>query len=107
MTKRERLPRSEAELEELATYYGETDTAEEMDRDGVWVEPPMVTTSLRLPKPLMDAIRAKAGEQHIRHTALMRDILTAWFSSDQTQPSEIIDRLERIERLISEDRKAG
>jgi hypothetical protein len=103
----ERLPRPEADLEALANYYDTHDTAEEMDGDGVWVEPPMVTTSLRLPKPLMDALKADAGEQHIRHTALMRKVLAAYVAGDAVRPAEIIDRLDRIERILNSDRKAG
>lgn len=103
---KERLPRTEAELEELADYYETHDTGSEMD-DGQWVEPPMVTTSLRLPKPLVDALKAEAGQQHMRHTALMRKVLAAYVAGDSVQPTEIIDRLDRIERLLNADRKAG
>ncbi|GAA1708810.1 hypothetical protein GCM10009745_65860 [Kribbella yunnanensis] len=100
----EELPRPEAELESLADYYDTHDTGSEM-ADGEWVEPPMVTTSLRLPKPLVDALKVEAGQQHIRHTALMRKVLAAYVSGDAIQPAEIIDRLERIERLL--DRNAS
>jgi hypothetical protein len=103
----ERLPRAEAELEALAEYYDGHDTGPEMEGDGQWVEPPMVTTSLRLPKPLVDALKAEAGHQHIRHTALMRKVLSAYVAGDAAQPAEIIDRLERIERLLNEERRAG
>lgn len=108
MTKKsERLPRPASELEALATYYETHDTGEEMGGDGTWIEPPMVTTSLRLPKPLMEAIKAEAGEQHIRHTALMRKVLAAYVAGEQVRPADIIDRLDRIERLINAERRAG
>lgn len=102
----EKLPRSEAELQSLADYYDNHDTGSEMT-DGQWVEPPMVTTSLRLPKPLVDALKAEAGHQHIRHTALMRRVLAAYVEGATVQPAEIIDRLDRIERLLHHDREAG
>lgn len=109
MDEKDELPRPAAELESLAEYYATHDTAEELDADvdGVWVEPPMVTTSLRLPKPLMDALKAEAGELHIRHTALMRKVLAAHVAGEAPRPAEIIDRLDRIERILSSERKAG
>lgn len=107
MTKRnERLPRPNAELEALAEHYGAHDTGSEMT-GGEWVDPPMVTTSLRLPKPLVDALKAEAGQQHIRHTALMRRVLAAHIAGESVEQAEILDRLERIERLLSEERRAG
>lgn len=107
MTKRnERLPRPNAELEALAEHYSTHDTGSEMT-GGEWVDPPMVTTSLRLPKPLVDALKAEAGQQHIRHTALMRRVLAAHIAGESVEQTEILDRLERIERLLSEERRAG
>jgi hypothetical protein len=43
----------------------------------------------------------------MRHTALMRKVLAAYVAGDSVQPTEIIDRLDRIERLLNADRKAG
>ncbi|WP_020389847.1 hypothetical protein [Kribbella catacumbae] len=104
--KSERLPRSKTELEALAEHYGTHDTGSEM-AGGEWVEPPMVTTSLRLPKPLVDALKAEAGQQHIRHTALMRRVLAAHVAGEAVEQTEILDRLDRIERLLNEERQAG
>jgi hypothetical protein len=107
MTKKnEGLPRSRGELEELAEYYGTHDTGPEM-AGGEWAEPPMVTTSLRLPKPLVDALKVEAGQQHIRHTALMRRVLAAHVAGESVEQNEILDRLKRIERLLDEERRAG
>src|SRR4051794_36907334 len=104
--KKEMFPLPEAELEALAEHYATHDTGAEMS-DGEWVDPPMVTTSLRLPKPLVDALKAEAGQRHIRHTALMRRVLAAHVAGEAVEQSEILDRLERIERLLNEDRRAG
>lgn len=104
--KNEGLPRREAELEALAEHYADHDTGSEMS-GGEWVDPPMVTTSLRLPKPLVDALKAEAGQQHIRHTALMRRVLTAHVAGESVEQTEILDRLKRIERLLDEERRAG
>ncbi|MDX6282708.1 MAG: hypothetical protein QOH03_3779 [Kribbellaceae bacterium] len=107
MTKKsERLPRRRADLEALAKHYDTHDTGAEM-ADGEWVDPPMVTTSLRLPKPLVDALKAEAGQQHIRHTALMRRVLAAHVAGEAVEQTEILDLLKRIERLLGEERGAG
>ncbi|WP_449066383.1 hypothetical protein [Planomonospora algeriensis] len=37
----------------------------------------MTTTSLRLPKPVMDAVRARAAERGIKPTALIREAIVA------------------------------
>jgi hypothetical protein len=107
MTKKnEKLPRRKAELDALAAHYDTHDTGSEM-AGGEWIDPPMVTTSLRLPKPLVDALKAEAGQQHIRHTALMRRVLTAHVAGEAVEQTEILDRLKRIERLLDEERRAG
>lgn len=69
----EKLPRHAGELEELASYYDEHDTADEME-DGRWVQP-MVTTSLRLPRELFDRLKENARREGKRHTAYIREIL--------------------------------
>ena len=66
---------TKAQREELAKYYSTHSTAEAMTT-GEWVnEPaadPMVTTSLRLPVELMQAVRAMAAREGLKPTALMR-----------------------------------
>ncbi|GIH97413.1 hypothetical protein ACFFMN_22655 [Planobispora siamensis] len=44
----------------------------------------MITTSLRLPKPVMDAVRARAAERGIKPTALIREAIVASLADDQT-----------------------
>lgn len=69
----EKLPRPASELEALASYYDEHDTADEME-DGRWVQP-MVTTSLRLPGELVEQIKENARREGKRHTAYIRELL--------------------------------
>lgn len=102
MTNRnESLPRAADELEALALHYGAHDTSAEMD-DGVWVEPvPMVTTSLRLPADIIEALKDQARTNHVRYTAHLRSILE---QAARRQPSElarIAERLDRIERAVT------
>ena len=78
---------SPEELERIAEYYDTHDVSTEIE-DSVLVDSvvaePMITTSLRLPKPIMDAIRAAADEPGIRATALMRE----WLEERLTQHRE-------------------
>ncbi|MBG0833247.1 hypothetical protein HS041_36715 [Planomonospora sp. ID67723] len=43
----------------------------------------MITTSLRLPKPVMDAVRARAAERGIKPTALIREAIVASLADAQ------------------------
>lgn len=66
------------QLERLAEHYAVTDVSADLERAAVdddAVLEPMVTTSLRLPKSTMDAIRAAAAREGTRPTALMREWL--------------------------------
>ena len=64
------------QLEQLAAACETGDASAELERadydDSITAEP-MVTTSLRLPKPVMDAVRAAADARGVRPTALMRE----------------------------------
>ncbi|MBA0127809.1 hypothetical protein H0B56_19870 [Haloechinothrix sp. YIM 98757] len=73
MSDAEKLPRPAEELEALASYYDEHDTADEME-GGTWVEP-MVTTSLRLPREVFERLKEDARREGKRHTAYIREIL--------------------------------
>jgi uncharacterized protein YdiU (UPF0061 family) len=64
------------QLERIAQEYETGDASADLERaeyDNSAVAEPMVTTSLRLPKPVMDAVRAAADARGIRPTALMRE----------------------------------
>jgi hypothetical protein len=73
---------------ELREYYDNHDTGDE-GGGGEWVtevDPdPMVTTSLRLPKSLLDEVRRQARARGIRTTALMREWIEA--RANQTTPT--------------------
>ena len=63
-------------LERIAEDYQTGDASAELDRaeyDDSSVAEPMVTTSLRLPKPVMDVVRAAAEARGMRFIALIRE----------------------------------
>lgn len=65
----------EAEREELAKYYDNADLSSEIERaelDESVISDPMITTSLRLPKSVLDEVRARAAAENIKPTALIR-----------------------------------
>lgn len=66
---------NQEELAELRAHYDNTDVSDAIDR-AVWddeIDPdPMITTSLRLPKSLLDWVRAQAEAERIKPTALIR-----------------------------------
>jgi predicted DNA binding CopG/RHH family protein len=101
----EQLPRSAAELEELAEYYDSNDTSQEMQH-GQWVEPqPMATTSLRLPAEVIEQLKRQARARHVRYTSYVRSVLER--TARGGVPPEIADiteRLERIERAVTRRR---
>lgn len=63
------------QLAALRDYYDNTDVSDAIDR-AQWEtgsQPdPMVTTSLRLPKSVLDWVRAEAEAQHVKPTVLIR-----------------------------------
>ena len=106
MTKHnEQLPRSAAELEQLASYYNSHDTSTEMER-GEWVEPqPMATTSLRLPADVISQLKLQAKARHVRYTSYVRSILERAARGElPPEIADITERLERIERAVTSGR---
>jgi Arc/MetJ-type ribon-helix-helix transcriptional regulator len=67
-----------SKLDEIAQYAQTHDFAAEM-QDGVWEDEvaadPMVTTSVRLPKSLLDWVREQAEREHMRPSVLIRQWL--------------------------------
>lgn len=68
-----------SKLRDLAEHYDTTDLAEHIDQAS-WEEPeaarePMVTYALRLPKPVIDRLRAAAQSRDIKVSTLMREWL--------------------------------
>ena len=109
MTKQpEQLPRPAAELERLAEYYDTHDTSAEME-PGRWVEPqPMATTSLRLPVDVIEELKRQAQARHVRYTSYVRSILErAARGGGPPEIADITERLERIERAVTERQGLG
>jgi predicted DNA binding CopG/RHH family protein len=65
-------------LQRIRDHVDSHDVSEEIEQ-GHWetdvVDDPMITTSLRLPKSLLDWVRAQAAEQHVKPTAWIRELL--------------------------------
>jgi hypothetical protein len=109
MTKEtERLPRPAEELERLAEYYDTHDTGAEME-SGDWVDPqPMATTSLRLPVEVIEQLKRQARARHLRYTSYVRSILEgAARGGAPPEIADITERLERIERAVTQTPSAG
>lgn len=69
---------TQAQIEELAGYYDTHEVTEEIDRaerDDTPVPEPMVITSVRLPKSVMDALRTAARTRGVGTTQLIRQWL--------------------------------
>jgi predicted DNA binding CopG/RHH family protein len=98
----QRLPRSTAELEQLASYYDTHDTSAEME-DGEWFDPqPMATTSLRLPAEVINQLKRQAQARHVRYTTYVRSILERVANGGLSpEVADITERLERIERAVT------
>jgi len=96
-------------MRKLREHYDSVDTSADME-NGVWetdVDPdPMVTTSLRLPKSLLDWLRERAAEERIKPTALVR----RWIEEQREQSegggsassgsSSIDARVARLENAV-------
>lgn len=95
-----------SKLDELATYAQTHDFSAEME-EGVWETDteadPMVTTSLRLPKSLLDWVREQAAAQHVRPSGLIRQwIEQRRDSGGAANVEDLAARLERLERTVSD-----
>ncbi|MGH3321425.1 MAG: CopG family antitoxin [Streptosporangiaceae bacterium] len=69
---------TDPQIKELADYYDTHELVEEIERaerDDTVTAEPMVVTSLRLPKPVMDALRDAARARGVGTTQLMREWL--------------------------------
>src|SRR5664280_3763944 len=82
-------------LDEIAAYAEGHDFSKEMEQ-GVWdtdTEPdPMITTSLRLPKSLLDWVRERAAAQHVRPSGLIRQWIDCLlYTSDAADEEDSVD----------------
>lgn len=94
---------------EMAAYAQAHDFSEEM-KQGVWETDtetdPMITTSMRLPKSLLDWVREQAAVQHVRPSGLIRQwIEQRRDAGDAARVEDLAERLERLERAVFSDSK--
>ncbi|MGQ0779138.1 MAG: hypothetical protein ACT4NY_32785 [Pseudonocardiales bacterium] len=86
-------------IDELAEYYDTHDTSAEMEH-GHWetdtVADPMITTSLRMPKSLLDWVRAQAEAAHVKPTALIR----RWIEQQRAEETNLDARVSRLEQVV-------
>lgn len=78
-----------AEIEALAEYYETHELTEEevMSAEPAEAQPAdsvMITTSLRLPKPVMDEVRRRAQIRGVKPTAIMREWIEAAVADQET-----------------------
>lgn len=90
-------------LARLRNYYATSDESAAIDEAELEtdVDPdPMVTTSLRLPRSLLEWVRAQAEHEHVRPTSLMR----RWLEERRQQGAANLgpDRLAVIEDRVGE-----
>lgn len=82
-------------IDELAAYYDERDTTDELERaiprDPIPSDEVMIVTSLRLPKSVMDQVRERAQERGTKPTALIREwVEAALAGQDAVVPISVI-----------------
>lgn len=93
------------ELAELREHYDTTSTADQMTAEaGRWetdIDPdPMVTTSLRIPKSLLDWVRERAADERVRPSALIRRWIEDHRDGGVAAAAEVTARLERLEHAV-------
>ena len=95
----------QTKLQRLAEYYDTHDTSNELERAQLVDEPvdpdPMVSLSLRLPKSLLDWVRAQARTEHTKPTQLIR----RWIEERRAGEPSLEQRVRRLEDLVQ--RSAG
>ena len=97
-----------SKLNEIADYAEDHDLAAEMEQ-GTWEAgtdaDPMITTSVRLPKSLLDWIRQRAAAQHVRPSVLIRQWIEQQRDEDGTETAGgcVLSRarVSRFARLVA------
>lgn len=100
-----------SKLNEIAEYAQTHDFSTEMEQ-GVWETDtetdPMVTTSLRLPKSLLDWVRAQAAAQHVRPSVLIRQWIEQCRDAGGASGLEDLSaRVQRLEQAVFPDTRAS
>lgn len=98
-------------LDGIAQYADTHDFAEEME-NGTWEDDsdpdPMITTSLRMPKSLLDWVRTQAAAQHIRPSTLIRQWIEQRHDAGRAPGVEdLLARVQRLEQTVFHDVEAS
>ncbi len=86
-------------ITELAAYADTHDLSTELEqahREDTTDSDPMVTTSLRLPKSLLDWVRDQAAAEGLRPTALIR----RWIEQRRDGTEGLAERVRRLEEIV-------
>lgn len=98
-----------SKLDEIADYAQHHDFAAEMEQ-GTWEADadPMITTSVRLPKSLLDWVRHRAAAQHVRPSVLIRQWIEQHRDAAAAEDAgDLAARVERLERAVFRDTRAS
>jgi hypothetical protein len=100
-----------SKLDEIADYAEHHDFATEMEQ-GSWEAgtdaDPMITTSVRLPKSLLDWVRRSAAAQHVRPSVLIRQWIEQHRDAAETEDTAgLAARVERLEQAVFRDTRAS
>ncbi len=100
-----------SKLDEIADYAEHHDFGTEMEQ-GSWEAgtdaDPMITTSVRLPKSLLDWVRRSAATQHVRPSVLIRQWIEQHRDAAGAQETgDLAARVERLERVVFRDTRAS
>lgn len=89
-------------MDNLREHYDHTDqtTALAEATHETATEPVLVSTSIRLPKSLMDAVRVRATAAGIPATTLMRDWITARIEAEDSSEEQVVSVAD-IQQLIA------
>ena len=89
-------------MDELREHYDRTDQTAALAEATyeTTTEPVLISTSIRLPKSLMDAVRIRAAAAGVPATTLMRDWITARIEADDSSEKQVVSVAD-IEQLIA------
>ncbi|MBA3489065.1 MAG: hypothetical protein H0T78_05875 [Longispora sp.] len=96
------MTKKKTKIDELREYYDNTDMSESIRRarqETEVVDEVMVSTSIRLPKPLMDRVRIQAEAIGVPATTLMRQWILDRLDAD---PETAVVAVADIKRFIAE-----
>lgn len=90
------------QIDQLREHYDHTDQAAALAEaiHQTATGPVLVSTSIRLPKSLMDAVRTRATAAGIPATTLMRDWITARIEADDSSEQQVVSVAD-IQQLIA------